>query len=405
LTSKNITPKAKSILWINNTLLDISINKGASLSILEEFSNLGYRASLTSARTTNSFQTNKIKGKVILIPLKRIPLILPLMFGIINFFLIPLYILKNSPNYVIMEPNVHVIFMLPSVIVAKLKKVKMVLDVRTVPVETIGFRGFMEKFWFFVSVVTAKRLFDGMTIITPLMKQEVCSKFSIDPTKVGVWTSGVSPTLFSSDSGELKSSELKKELGLSGKFIVFYHGIFTASRGLGETIEAVKLLKPIHPDIVFFLLGNGPIAGALKSQVQKDSLQENVIIHSQVEPSEVPRFINFSDVCIVPLPNNIYWRFQNPLKLLEYLAMKKVVILSDIPAHRLVAKNEECAIYLSTVTPTNIAKSIKYAYDNRSKLSGWGNIGRDIIENGYTWEKVARDLEAYLLSIDELKKK
>jgi len=274
-----------------------------------------------------------------------------------------------------------------------------VLDIRSIPVETVGLRGYLEKFWFFVSIVIAKKLFDGMTIITPLMKKEVSDNFGIDQSKVGVWTSGVSESLFNPETFSLASSEMKKKLGLSEKFVVFYHGVFSATRGLEETIEAMKLIKPKYPAIVFFLLGNGPDINRLKTLIQKEGLQENVIIHDSVEQSEVPKFIDFCDVGIVPLPCNIYWRFQSPLKLLEYLSMKKVVILSDLPAHRLVVNKEKCVIYFSSVNPQEIAKSIEYAYDNRANLGYWGNVGREIIEREYTWEKVAKDLENYLMSI------
>jgi len=120
-----------------------------------------------------------------------------------------------------------------------------------------------------------------------------------------------------------------------------------------------------------------------------------------VDYAEVPKYIAMCDVGIVPLPDLPYWRFQCPLKLLEYLAMKKVVIVTDIPAHRAIIGKEKCGIYISSVKPIGIAKSITYAYNNKEKLGKWGEIGRTIIKQEYTWEKVARDLENYLLSIDE----
>ena len=298
-----------------------------------------------------------------------------------------------------MEPNVHVLSAFPSILISKLRKVKFVLDVRSIPVETVGLNGYLQKFWFFVSIVIAKKLFDGMTIITPLMRKEVCENFNINQSRVGVWTSGVSDSLFNSENLSLASSELKNKLGLCGKFVVFYHGVFSASRGLNETVEAIKLLKPKYPNIVFFLLGTGPIINKLKDLIQTEGLSENVIIHNPVEQLDVPKFIDFCDVGIVPLPNNIYWRFQSPLKLLEYLSMKKVVIISDIPAHRLVLNKAKCAIYFSSVKPDEIANSIEYAYTNRDRLVDWGNMGREIIKREYTWEKVAKDLENYLISI------
>jgi glycosyltransferase involved in cell wall biosynthesis len=123
------------------------------------------------------------------------------------------------------------------------------------------------------------------------------------------------------------------------------------------------------------------------------------MIHGAVNYAEVPAFIGIGDVCISPLPNHPYWRYQCPLKLLEYLAMEKVVIATDIPAHRSVSDAEKCCIYTQSAEPTALAKSIIFAYANRMQLQEWGKAGRLLVEREYTWERVARNLERYLESI------
>lgn len=231
------------------------------------------------------------------------------------------------------------------------------------------------------------------------MKKEICHKFDLNPKRVGVYSSGVSTLVFNPENYVDHRIELRRRLGLSNKFIVFYHGNFQATRGLYETLEAILTVKNVYPNVVFFLLGTGPILSNLKKIINKRSIKDNVIIHDPVDYTEVPKFISMSDVCIVPLPNISYWKFQCPLKLLEYLAMKKVVIVTDIPAHRSVIRNEKCGIYLSSVKPFEIAKSIIYVYENKENLEKWGESGRRIVDKKYTWEKVAKDLENYLLKI------
>jgi glycosyltransferase involved in cell wall biosynthesis len=323
------------------------------------------------------------------------------MYSVTILFLLPILIIFSRPDFVIMEPDLSILGSIPSILISKLKRVKFVLDIRSTPVETVGLRGSLQKTWFSVSVLIAKKLFDGMTIITCLMKNEVCRDFDLNPEKVGVWTTGVSEALFNPESSFSGSPTLRKKLKVEGKFIVFYHGVLAATRGLTETIKAIEILEPTHPEVVFFLLGSGPAASKLKALVQQEGLQRNVIIHDPVDQSKVPEFIDMSDVCIVPLPNHPYWRFQCSLKLLEYLAMEKVVIVTDIPAHRSIIGEERCGIYVSSAEPEEIAKAIECAYSKKENLEEWGKSGREIIKDKYTWKKVARDLENYLLSISE----
>jgi len=334
-------------------------------------------------------------------PLRYVPLISPFMFAIAMCFFLPAYIIASKPDFIVIEPDITILSGILGRFVSIFRKTKFVLDIRSIPVETVGFRGFQKKLWFNASVLTAKKLFDGITIITPLMKKEVCSKFDIDPSKVGVWTSGVSIELFDPENCISDGKELKRKLGLARKFVVFYHGFFSFGRGLTETIEAMKIVRRKHTNVVFFLLGTGFNVDMLSVLIRKENLQENVIIHNPVDQSEVPKFIGMCDICIVPLPDNPFWRFQSPLKLLEYLAMEKVVILTDIPAHRAVVGKAKCGIYISAAKPMEIAKAIEYCYFNKENLEEWGAVGRRIVTEEYTWKKVAGDLENYLISIDD----
>ncbi len=400
MLNSNETKSGKSILWIS-FFQARGLDNASLLNILIQLAKLGHPVSLITVKSTKT-NTFERKGlKTTLFPLKRIPLFLPLFFTILLTFHLPLFILTSKIDIVIMEPSVHVLSAFPSLLISKFTKTKFVLDIRSTPVETDNLGGKLLKLWFSISVLIAKKFFDGFTIITPQMRNRVSKDFNLNSRKMGIWTSGVSHVLFNPEK-YLEDSRLKlrKKLDLEEKFVVFYHGIFTATRGLQETIKAMAIVRQKNPNIVLFLLGTGPILTALNTLVQKDGLQQNVIIGSPVEQAEVPKFISMCDVTISPLPDNQYWRFQSPLKLLEYLAMEKVVILTDIPAHRAVVGDAKCGIYLSSIKPTEIAKTIEYAYLNKSNLEQWGKEGGKIVNREYTWEKVAGDLEEYLKNLN-----
>lgn len=388
-------------LWVSPTVLDLELHKTGLLNISEHLELLGHKTCIVAMRSRSIQRNENPQVHIISVPLRYIPLISRIMYSVTILFLLPILIIFSRPDFVIMEPDLSILGSIPSILISKLKRVKFVLDIRSTPVETVGLRGSLQKTWFSVSVLIAKKLFDGMTIITCLMKNEVCRDFDLNPEKVGVWTTGVSEALFNPESSFSGSPTLRKKLKVEGKFIVFYHGVLAATRGLTETIKAIEILEPTHPEVVFFLLGSGPAASKLKALVQQEGLQRNVIIHDPVDQSKVPEFIDMSDVCIVPLPNHPYWRFQCSLKLLEYLAMEKVVIVTDIPAHRSIIGEERCGIYVSSAEPEEIAKAIECAYSKKENLEEWGKSGREIIKDKYTWKKVARDLENYLLSISE----
>lgn len=398
-TKNKIITQKFSILWLSSMILDTSIQKNSLLDILQGISELGHDVSLIAMRSKSIDKARNLQTQIFSIPLRHIPLFSRFMFSVALFLSLPFLIIISNPDFIIMDSYIPIFGSFSGLFFSKLKKTKFILDIRTTPVETAGFRGSMLNFLFSTSILVAKKLFNGITILTPLMKKEVCCNFDLNPKNVGVWTSGVSKNLFDAQKVVSESAELKTKMGLSGKFVVLYHGVLTATRGLQESIKAIEILKQKHPDVVLLFLGAGPVVPMLRFMVSEKNLQDNVIIHDPVEQSIVPQYIGFCDAGIVPLPNNSYWRFQSPLKLLEYLSMEKIVIVSDIPAHRALIGETKCGVYFSSVKPVEIAKAIEYVYCNKQHLEKWGKIGREIVKKEYTWEKVAKDLENYLLSI------
>lgn len=137
----------------------------------------------------------------------------------------------------------------------------------------------------------------------------------------------------------------------------------------------------------------------LKNAIRELGAQDAVVMHGTVDYEDVPKYIAMSDVGLVPLPDIPDWRNQCPLKLLEYLAMKRTVILTDIPANRNIVGQEKCGIYVPSCDPAEIAKAMEFAYKNREKLEEWGESGRKIIEQEYNWDKKAKDMEDYLKKV------
>ena len=115
-----------------------------------------------------------------------------------------------------------------------------------------------------------------------------------------------------------------------------YNRSLGSLRGLTETIEAIAITKPKHPDIVFFILGqcSKKYEADLKKLIEEKSIVENVYIHEAVSHEQVPKFLVMCDVGIVPLAAYSFPLSSCPLKLIEYLGMAKPVISTDIPFSR-----------------------------------------------------------------------
>lgn len=386
----------KSVLWISSLVLDQDLHKTSRIEMLRNLSKRGYNVSLIGVRSKNRFSLKDFP--ILAIPLRRVPIISPLMLGIIFPLFLPFYIIIKKPKFIIVHPSIEALSLIWIPILSYFMKFKVILDIRSTPVGVYGLSGHLRALGFSISVHIAKLMFNGITIITPMMRNEVCKKYKIDPKSVGVMTDGVSTSLFKNEKYAHERLELRKKFGLSDKFVAIYHGALSRSRGCIEAIDAIAIARKQHPDIILFLLGSGEVH-LLQKQISKNKLEDNVIIHDPVDYRDVPKYIAMSDVGVVVLPDIPDWRNQCPLKLLEYLAMKKPVILTDIAANREIVGDSKCAIYVPSCNPSKIADALEYAFDNRDRLKEWGEYGRAIVIKKYSWDKVVDDREEHLLSI------
>ena len=80
-----------------------------------------------------------------------------------------------------------------------------------------------------------------------------------------------------------------------------------------------------YPNIYFNIIG--PMNPAVKKEIKKISTK-NIIFHGPIEHHLVPKYIEDSDVMIMPFLINDVIEYVDPVKLYEYLYMKKPVVSS-----------------------------------------------------------------------------
>jgi glycosyltransferase involved in cell wall biosynthesis len=267
---------------------------------------------------------------------------------------------------------------------------KLVHDVRTVPVKEDGGKSLRV---YATSLEYAKAHFQGLTTITEPLREEIHARFGIDPGSIAVWTSGVDPDHFQPQD----ASRLRRELGLEDKYVVFYHGSVNQNRGVVELALSAQYLRD-RAEVRILILGGGNEWGRLQQMV-RDHRLEQVILMPGVPYARIPDWIACADLCVVPLPDHPWWRVSSPLKLMEYLAMGKPVLLTEMQAHRAVVPSDEDAFYVSGNDPRTLAEGIRRALEKRSIFAEMGARGRRLAVERLTWGGQAQILRSYLLRV------
>lgn len=343
-----------------------------------------YAAKNDSVNKNIFLQNNARRIKII----HRFPFI-ALSFHFQIFFRSFAWVWREKPNIVMVHP-ITAFAVLPAHAMTKIFRMncKFVLDVRTLPVGSFGLSGKIKRWLIYLSIFTAKFIFNGITVITPALKRMLVERFKIQEQKIGVWQSGVDAELFH-PRNQTNSTD-------KSNFTILYHGVIAENRGILETVQAMEIVSGKNRHVKLVIIGNGLGRDNVEKLIRERKLQSCVELLSPVPQEEIPNFIQAADCGIIPLPDYEFWRISSPLKLFEYLAMSKPVILSRIEAHVSVLNDSPAGIYLESVSPEAIADAITSAYQHRHKMNEWGDSGRRLVMENYTWHHQTEQLIRYL---------
>jgi glycosyltransferase involved in cell wall biosynthesis len=262
------------------------------------------------------------------------------------------------------------------------------LDIRSLPVAPGAIQNRIDRSFFRQTVTLAARRFDGVSYITEELREFCRRNFNLPPHNSEVWTSGVDLSLFRPEA----------KLFSEGALRLIYHGSIVENRGLENVVRALGLINHGRAEIIF--LGDGSGLKDLKRLASSLGLAGRVTFHPSVLNEEVPRYIRDADLGILPFPDWPGWNTSSPLKLLEYLACGRPVIVTRIPAHLNAVGGQDFAFWAEASTPEALAGAIAEAERRRNEFDKLGRRAREFVGQYYTWEKQAGKLESFLLAAE-----
>jgi glycosyltransferase involved in cell wall biosynthesis len=258
----------------------------------------------------------------------------------------------------------------------KKSKSKIILDLRTVPVDIDrSLKSIMNVFRFKMALFFAQYCCDGVTCITSFLKQQVQTNLNISSDRVHVLSTAADFSVFD----PAIASSIRKKLGLSNRFVLLYHGTLSPNRGIQNVIASVALSISKITNLTFLVVGIGKAEHELKEMVDKLKINKHVIFTGKVPFTSIPDYIKSANLGIIPLPDIDWWNLNSPIKLKEYLAMQLPFVATDIQSHREMVDLCGDGILISDNHPKTISNAlVKYFVDqaknvtmtNRSTLEG-----------------------------------
>lgn len=231
---------------------------------------------------------------------------------------------------------------------------------------------------------------DAITTICEGLKEDIIAR-DVAPEKVSVIPNAVDTSRFS--AAQKKDQKLLKEFDLAGKIVIGFIGSFYAYEGIPQLINALKILSRTRSDIVLLLVGGGPQEDNVKQLIKKESLEDKVILAGRVPHETVQRYYSLVDIFAYPrLPMRLT-DLVTPLKPLEAMAQKRLVVASDVGGHKELIEDGKTGILFEAGNPKALAKVIDDLINNKKSWETIHDAGREYVENIRNWKNSVENYE------------
>lgn len=241
-------------------------------------------------------------------------------------------------------------------------RVEIHLDFRTVPVITsqgefrAGIKHALEYVLFWGVPIFLSRFFvTSYSFITNRMRELVGERGK----PFCIWTSGVREELIPATAPSISGASTLLG-GTAQTFELLYLGSVSPKRGVEEIVRAIVENTAQLPDFVFRIVGGGVNLGIVRRIVEQAGAQRTVVLDGVVPPERVPDYLEKADAFISPLPDHPWWRVSSPIKVFEYLATGKPLILTDTAQHtEVVPMSTPGIVWLHDLSPSAIMSAIR----------------------------------------------
>ncbi len=196
----------------------------------------------------------------------------------------------------------------------------------------------------------AYRSADWINVLTPAFKEKLIHDKGVAPEKISMITNGADPDLF--EPGEIEN-EVRRDLGLQGKFAVGYFGAHGKANRLQQLLDVAEKLKLNHPDVQIVLVGDGMEKASLQADANARKLT-NVTFVDSVPKERVVDYINAMNVCTAVLMRNDTFKTVYPNKVFDYMSCSRPILIGIDGVARDLVEEAKGASLLSQRTLTHL---------------------------------------------------
>ena len=223
---------------------------------------------------------------------------------------------------------------------------------------------------------------NAVTVICDGLKQDLIKR-GIEAEKITEIPNAVDLAKFADrviDSGKI--SELKEKHSLNESFVLGFLGSFYAYEGIDDLLRALAQLD--DKKFKLLLVGGGPQEQSLKKLSSELGIEKRVVFTGRVPHSDIASYYDMVDLLVFPRKAMRLTDKVTPLKPLEAMAQRKLVLASDVGGHKeLISESETGFLFKANNIESLVNKIQQISESNHVDIL---NNGLDFVTNKRNWQ-------------------
>lgn len=207
-----------------------------------------------------------------------------------------------------------------------------------------------------------------------------------DPKKIFVVPNGVDPSKFFPHK---KSNKLCKKYDLEGKIVIGYVGGFEKDKSEGRDVigmlKAFQIAEKITKAPIKLLMVGRMDENFLNHTINELRIDDLVVFTGLIEHDRLPKIMNLIDIAVAPYLERRL-KYASPMKLFEYMAMEKPIIIPGVGQVSEILKNMESAVLVEVENILSLAGALSMLIKDDNLREKIGRNARRLIKKKYTWE-------------------
>ncbi len=283
-------------------------------------------------------------------------------------------------------------------VIAKLRRVPLVADIRDIWPESAFAVGMLRKNLFFRLMERferkAYRASARVAVNAEGIGRRLVTEKGVPEDKLALITNGADLDLFTPDADH---ATVDARYNLAGKFVALYTGLLGLAQAPEIIIEAANILKN-ERDIVFLIVGEGAKKAGCETLTKKYGLS-NVIFTGGRPREEMPAFAARAGLAIIPYKNMPLFKDVIPSKMFDYMGAERPVVININGEGAAIIRAAECGFVIHPEDPKALAETILRVYRDPKEAKELGKNGRLYAEKHYDRRVIAVKLHELLTSV------